>query len=84
MFYKIKKIEALDNYILEIFFEDGKVKYYNIETAIKKAKELEAVKNNKIFQNVRVDVGGYAAIWNDNLDIDCNELYINGTEEKYE
>lgn len=80
MFYKIKKIEALENQILKIYFVNGKIKYYNIRNAIKKVKELEPLKNQMLFQNVKVDIGGYAAIWSDELDIDCNELYINGED----
>ena len=80
MFYKIKKIEPLQNKILKIYFKNGRIKYYNINKAIKKVKELEPLKEQKIFQNVTVDIGGYAAVWSDDLDIDCNELYINGKD----
>ncbi len=31
-----------------------------------------------LFELVRVDAGGYGIIWNDELDLDCNELYYNG------
>ena len=40
MFYKIKKIEALENQILKIYFVNGKIKYYNIRNAIKKVKGI--------------------------------------------
>lgn len=81
MFYKIKEIEPLKNQILKIQFENGKIKYYAIETAIKKVKQLEPLRNESIFQNVKVEIGGYAAVWNDELDIACNELYINGVDD---
>ena len=81
MFHKIKDIKALEKGILEIYFENGEKKYYDIKNAIKKVKELEILNNQNIFRNVKVDIGGYAAIWSDELDIDCNELYYNGKDK---
>ena len=31
-----------------------------------------------IIYSISVDVGGYGVIWDDNLDISCNELWENG------
>ncbi len=78
MFYKIEKIETLENQILKIFFKDGSIKYYDVKIAIKKVKELEKLKSQDFFKNAKVSVGGYAVEWNNELDISCNELYING------
>lgn len=78
MFYKIKKIETLENQILKIFFENGSIKYYDVKIAMKKVKELEKLENQSFFEKAKIGVGGYAIIWNDELDISCNELYLNG------
>lgn len=32
--------------------------------------------NYTLFETVKVDVGGYGIIWNDELDISCDELYL--------
>ena len=32
-----------------------------------------------LFEQVRVDAGGYGIRWNDSKDLSCNELYQNGT-----
>lgn len=79
MFHKIKKIEKLSNKILKIKFENNEIKYYDMKNVIEKIKEFEILKNETIFNTAQIDVGGYAVIWNDNLDIDCEELYKNGT-----
>ena len=31
-----------------------------------------------LFNQVRVDAGGYGVTWNDNLDLSCNELWEKG------
>ncbi len=35
-----------------------------------------------LFKQVKVDVGGYGIIWNDELDLECNELYFEGVTVK--
>ncbi len=34
--------------------------------------------NSELFSGVGVDVGGYGIIWNDDLDLSCDELFANG------
>ncbi|SJM91692.1 conserved hypothetical protein [Crenothrix polyspora] len=36
------------------------------------------LKNVTLFKSVQVDVGGYAIIWNENIDISEYELWKNG------
>lgn len=48
---------------------------------IKKIKEFDILKNECIFKNAQVDVGGYAVVWSDDLDIACEELYKNGVSK---
>lgn len=79
MFHKIKNVEALSNFILKIKFENNEIKYYDVKKVIENFKEFDILKNEIIFKNAQVDVGGYAIIWSDDLDIDCEELYQNGT-----
>lgn len=31
-----------------------------------------------LFEQVKVDAGGYGISWNDEIDLSCNELYENG------
>ena len=79
MFYKIKSIKALDNYIIHVDFESGVSKEYDVKTLISDFKEFESLTQvNGLFEQVKVDVGGYGVSWNDELDLSCNELYANG------
>lgn len=35
-----------------------------------------------MFEQVSVDAGGYGISWNDDIDLDCEELWANGHEVK--
>ena len=38
------------------------------------------LKDKELFNNVTVDTGGYGISWNDNLDIEAEEIWENGTK----
>ena len=79
MFYKVKNVKALDNYIIHVDFESGVSKKYDIKMLLTNFKEFETlIKVNGLFEQVKVDLGGYGISWNDDLDLSCNELYENG------
>ena len=37
------------------------------------------MQRNNLFKYVKVDVGGYGVVWNEHIDLSCNELWENGT-----
>lgn len=78
MFHKIKDVGTLPNRKLSIQFSEGVTKIYDVGQLIIKNKMFEALKNEEVFNNVKVDVGGYGVIWDDNIDISCDELFENG------
>ena len=82
MFYKIKSVKPLDNYVLYVTFENGVNKYYDLKLIFDKWQEFKELVNNSIlFSNVKVDIGGYGISWNDHIDLSCNELWNNGLEK---
>lgn len=79
MFHKIKTVNALDNYRLSVQFAEGITKLYDVSQLFSNWTAFICLKDNpKLFNKVRVDVGGYGVIWNDDLDISCDELFANG------
>ena len=83
MFYKIKSVKPLENYILLVTFENGKQKHYDINPLFDKWTVFKDLINvYGLYKNVKVDNGGYGISWNDNIDLSCNELWDNGTEVK--
>jgi len=81
MFHKIIKVEALENQILKVYFENRKIKYYDMNKAINEIKALEPLRDENVFRKASVDTGGYGIIWNDVMDISGEELYINGVDD---
>ncbi|MGL5357115.1 MAG: DUF2442 domain-containing protein [Cetobacterium sp.] len=78
---KIKKIKVLDNYFLEVLFDNGIIKKYNFSSNFKYEIFLP-LKDYALFKEVQVDAGGYGISWNDDLDLSEYELWINGTERE--
>ena len=81
MFHKIKSVYPLPNYKLSIQFSQGVTKIYDITPLFAKIHAFTLLKDNPSeFYSVSVDVGGYGIVWNDNLDLSCDELWENGTQ----
>lgn len=79
MFHKILSVKTMPNYIILVFFENGETKKYDVSLLFNKwesFKTLESVTG--LFEQVKVDVGGYGISWNDDIDLSCDELYQNG------
>ncbi len=84
MFYKIKKVKALPNLKLQVLFIGGAVKIYDVKPLLKKWEPFQIFKKHPaLFQKVKVDAGGYGIIWNEDLDLSCNELWNNGIAENH-
>ena len=81
MFHKIIKVEPLKKQILKIYFKNGKVKYYDMNKAIREIEALKPLKNENIFKKDFVDIGGYGIVWDNVMDIAGEELYINGVDD---
>ena len=79
MFHKVKSVKSLDNYILEIVFENNIIKYYDVSNLFEKWSVFNQLKIiNGLFNQVKVDKGGYGISWNEEIDLSCNELWENG------
>lgn len=78
MFHKIKNVTALPDYKISVQFSEGVTKIYSVKKLIKENAIFQDLKNEELFYNVEVDVGGYGIIWNDDIDISCNELFEKG------
>lgn len=80
MFYKVKEVHPLPSYTLLVQFASGERKQYNVALLFEKwdiFKTLESVKG--LFEQVKIDAGGYGVSWNDDIDLSYNELWENGT-----
>ena len=79
MFHKIKNVSPLPEYKLSVQFAEGVTKIYDVKPLFQKIPAFKSLESNNDFGGVYVDVGGYGIIWNDELDLSCDELWDNGT-----
>ncbi len=81
MFHKIKNVSALSEYKLSVQFSEGVTKIYDVKPLFEKVPVFADLKDNlQEFACVVVDVGGYGIVWNDDLDLSCDELWENGVQ----
>ena len=60
MFHNIKTVKPLENFILEITFQDDTIKYYDVKPLFNKCTIFQnLITVNGLFQQVKVDKGGY-------------------------
>jgi len=77
--YLVKKITPLADLILLAEFQDGSIKKYDVKPLLKEIpifQMLDYVPG--LFNQVRIDAGGYGVAWNDEIDLSAEELYYNG------
>lgn len=79
MFHKIKSVAPLADHVLSIQFSEGVTKRYDVKPLFDKYTMFLPLKEDPaLYSSVEVDVGGYGIIWNDDIDIACDELFYNG------
>lgn len=77
MFHKAIQLEYKEGTTLELAFQDGKVKRYDMSALFGKYPQLEALKNRNLFTSGRLS-GPYGIVWNDDLDIEAETIYEDG------
>lgn len=83
MFHKVSSVSPLQDYKLSVHFWNGVTKIYDVKPLFKKWAVFNGLKDpNGDFEGVKVDQGGYGVIWNDKIDLSCEELWENGKEIK--
>lgn len=81
MFHKIKNVFPLPEHKLSVQFSEGVTKIYDMTPLFDKMPVFESLRDDlQEFSCVSVDVGGYGIIWNDDLDLSCDELWEHGTQ----
>lgn len=74
---KVKSVQAIDRHILLVEFDNQQKLQYDVKPLLSKAMFLP-LKNVAFFKSVKVDTGGYAVVWNEDIDISEYELWCNG------
>lgn len=74
MFHKAIDLKFKEGTVVEVTFQDGMVKQYDMMVLSKKYPQVSALKDRKLFLSGRL-MGYYGIIWNDDIDIETEEIY---------
>lgn len=81
MFHKVKNVSALPDFRLSVQFSEGVTKLYDVKPLFEKLPVFRYLKEHpEVFNGVCVDIGGYGIVWNDELDLSCDELWDHGVQ----
>ena len=69
--------------MLELTFQNGEVKEYDMAALFGKYPQLTALTNRDLFLSGRL-MGSYGIIWNDELDIEAETIYEDGRTVRVE
>ena len=79
MFHKVNTVSALSDLRLCVQFAEGSTKIYDVKPLLKRWDTFKRFESEpELFAQVKVDIGGYGIVWDDELDLSCDELYANG------
>ena len=78
MFHKVKEVYPLPDMRLSVIFANGATKIYDVAPLLSRFDAFKVLQDPDVFGNVEVDVGGYGIVWNDDIDLSCDELWENG------
>jgi len=78
---KIQSVTPLADFHLLVCFRNGVEKVYDCRPILRRP-EFFLLNTPAFFRAVRVDVGGYGVIWNDDLDLAESELWTNSVDVK--
>lgn len=83
MIPKIKSVKPLENYMLQVIFDDGKTVLYDVADDIQAIPSYEDLKNiHGLFQQVQLDPSRTCIFWNDYIDLPSDTIYEYGKEGK--
>ncbi len=77
MFHKAIDLKLLEGTALEVTFQDGIVKHYDMSMLFSKYPQLRALEDRSLFLAGKL-MGAYGIMWNDDLDIEVETIYEDG------
>ena len=77
IFHKAVSITLLEGTSLEVCFEDGTTKRYNMMALFPKYPQIKQLEDRALFLEGKL-TGAYGIVWNDDLDIETETIYENG------
>lgn len=79
-FHKVKEVSVLPGLRLSVQFANCTTKIYDTAPLIRRLPAFAALEDEVLFGSVEVNQGGCDIVWNDELDLFCDELWNIGSE----
>ncbi|MBE6464909.1 MAG: DUF2442 domain-containing protein [Eggerthellaceae bacterium] len=79
-FHKVKDVATQEDKKLTVVFANGTTKTYDVKPLMERFPVFRDLEDETLFSAVEVDQGGYGIVWNDDIDLSCDELWNNGVE----
>lgn len=81
MFVKITSLATLPEYNLLVGFSTGEYKKFDLKPIIEKYAPFKALRETVgLYEQAKIDIGGYGIVWNDELDISAEGIYEKGID----
>lgn len=80
MFHKIKNVFPLSEFKLSVQFAEGVTKIYDAKPLLQKIPAYQSREINNDSGGVSIEADGHGVVWNDTLDLSCDELWNNGVK----
>ena len=82
MFHKLQGVFPMEDFVLGCKFRNGAIKLYDIKPLIREISAFAYfTEHPEAFKQVSISPGGNGIIWNDELDLSAEEVWVNGGPE---
>lgn len=79
MFHKITSLATLPNFVLLVGFSDGEFRQFDLKPYIEKYPPFHSLTEiNGLYEQAKIDAGGFGIVWNDELDVSAEGVYERG------
>ena len=77
--HRIYKAKAIDETTLVVEFDNQEIKKYDIHQLLRYPM-FSPLRKPEFFRKFKIDQGGYAIVWNQDIDVSEYELWKNGVK----
>ncbi|MBR1729272.1 MAG: DUF2442 domain-containing protein [Selenomonadaceae bacterium] len=85
MIPRIKNLKPLENYLLRVEFDDGKIVLYDVKDDIDNIPSYIVLKTTYgLFNQVQIDKSRTCIFWNDEIDLPSDAIYEYGKPIEFE
>ena len=80
MYHRIQSVKPSGEWTFDAVFLNGEMRRFDVRPLIERWSVFRALREVPgLFGLVHVDAGGYAVAWNDELDLECETVWEEGS-----